>query len=67
MDWFLGLGVGVIFISIVFYFLPAIIAFSRGHKNAVSILLLDLLLGWTFLDWVLALVWSFSANTKEVD
>lgn len=42
-----------------FYFLPAIVAFYRGHHNKMAILVLNLLLGWTFLGWVGALIWSF--------
>src|SRR5436190_15521998 len=40
------------------YFLPTIIAVARGHHNAFAIFLLNLLLGWTGLAWILALVWS---------
>lgn len=41
-----------------FYFLPALIAFLRNHKNKLAIFLLNLLLGWTVLGWVVSLVWS---------
>jgi hypothetical protein len=44
------------------YFLPAIIAFSRGHHNSGAILALDLLLGWTALGWIVAFVWSLTAT-----
>lgn len=44
------------------YFLPAVIAHRRGHLNASSITLLNLLLGWTGLGWVAALVWSMTNN-----
>ena len=55
--------IGVIFIfaaiiSIAFYFLPIIIAAIRGHNNCLSIFILNLLLGWTFVGWVVALVWA---------
>jgi len=43
---------------IAIYFLPTIIAMVREKKAAVSIFLLNLFLGWTFLGWVAALVWS---------
>ena len=43
------------------YFLPAIVAKMRGHHNAMSIFLLNLFLGWTFVGWVVALVWAASA------
>jgi len=42
----------------VFYFLPTLIAFLRQHKNKLAIFLLNLLLGWTVLGWVVSLVWS---------
>ncbi len=41
-----------------FYFLPTLIAFLRQHKNKLAIFLLNLLLGWTILGWVVSLVWS---------
>lgn len=40
------------------YFLPTLIAFFRQHKNKLAIFLLNLLLGWTVLGWVVSLVWS---------
>ena len=40
------------------YFLPTLIAFLRQHKNKLAIFLLNLLLGWTVLGWVVSLVWS---------
>ncbi len=40
------------------YFLPTLIAFLRRHKNKLAIFLLNLLLGWTVLGWVVSLVWS---------
>ena len=40
------------------YFTPTIIAYSRGHRNALAIFLLDLFLGYTFIGWVGALIWS---------
>ena len=40
------------------YFLPTLIAFLRQHKNKLAIFLLNLLLGWIVLGWVVSLVWS---------
>lgn len=47
------------------YFLPTFVASSRKHANFTSIFLVNLLLGWTFLGWVAALVWASSANTEK--
>ena len=56
---------GLAFFSIfVFYFLPSIIALIRKHRNENAIAILNLFLGWTFIGWIIALVWSFTADVK---
>lgn len=52
-------------IGFVVYFLPTFVASNRKHLNGTSIFLVNLLLGWTFLGWVVALVWASSANTEK--
>jgi hypothetical protein len=46
----------------VLYFLPAIIAFARGKSDAGAILVLNFLLGWTAIGWVIALVWALKQD-----
>ena len=46
------------------YFLPWIVCKMRGHPNLNAILLLNLLLGWTLIGWVGALIWSVMAFNK---
>ena len=51
--------VGVLFvIGLVIYFLPTFVAKKRNHKNTAAIFALNLLTGWTFLGWAIALVWA---------
>jgi hypothetical protein len=50
----------------VLYFLPTIIAFAREKRDAVSILVLNLLLGWTMIGWVIALVWALRQDASMV-
>jgi len=50
----------LILLAVTIYFLPTIIGYKK--KNATAIFLLNLLLGWTFIGWVIALVW---ATTKD--
>lgn len=38
------------------YFIPAIV--GRHKKNAGAIFILNLFVGWTFVGWVIALVWG---------
>lgn len=47
---FLGLIVAVLI-----YFVPTVVAFSRGVPNKGSVLVLNLFLGWTLVGWVVAL------------
>ncbi len=47
------------------YFLPTIISRLRKHHNWVAIGVLNLFLGWTFLGWVVALVWSCVAKGAQ--
>jgi hypothetical protein len=51
-------------IALAGYFLPTIIVTARRHHNAAAIFVLNLFLGWTFLGWVIALVWSGTAVTR---
>jgi hypothetical protein len=44
------------------YMLPAIVGFARKHHQLAPIVVVNLFLGWTFLGWVLALVWSVSST-----
>ena len=42
----------------VVYMIPYLIAVAREHPSRTSIRTLNLLLGWTVLGWVGALVWA---------
>ena len=56
---FFGLGLLV-------YFLPSIIAIARSKRDAGSIFVLNLLLGWTFIGWIIALVWALKHDYPAV-
>lgn len=40
------------------YLLPGAIAAKRNHRQFNAIFALNILLGWTFIGWVIALVWA---------
>jgi predicted membrane protein len=48
-------------IAVIVYFIPNWIACARKHHNANAIFVTNLLLGWTALGWVVALIWSLTA------
>ena len=56
-------GLVVLALLVVLYFLPAAIAMNRKAKRSAGIALLNLFLGWTFIGWVGALIWAVSDNT----
>jgi len=47
-----------------FYFLPSIIAAGRSKRDLVSIFVLNFLLGWTAIGWVVALVWALKTDVS---
>jgi hypothetical protein len=49
-------------IVLVFYFLPAFVAFVRGLKKKVLVTVLNLLLGFTGIGWVALLLYASLAN-----
>jgi hypothetical protein len=61
-----GMGIAA-FVAILFvpYWIPTIVAFHRKHPSKGGILGLNFFLGWTFIGWVLSLVWALSDNTTR--
>lgn len=46
----------------VLYFLPSIIALVRSKRDLFAIFLLNFFLGWTFIGWIVALVWAVKTD-----
>ena len=59
--YFLGFLLGLFI-----YFLPTYIASKRKHSNKASIILVNILLGWTFIGWVVAIVWAVSSQNSNI-
>jgi hypothetical protein len=53
-------------LGLLMMFLPSLIALVRGHHNAFAIFLTNLLLGWTIIGWLIALIWSTTAREQRV-
>lgn len=49
-------------VSLFFYFLPTYLA--RNKPDFTSILILNILAGWTFIGWIIALIWALTAKPK---
>lgn len=50
-------------VVIILYFIPTVIGFNT--RSAIGIFLLNLLLGWTFVGWIGALIWALSAGNNK--
>ena len=44
--------------GVALYFVPIMVAAYRQHKQFKAIAVLNVLAGWTFVGWVVALVWA---------
>jgi hypothetical protein len=63
--WNLG-GLWLFFLVLA-YTLPLLVAWLRKHHNADAIGVLNLLLGWTLIGWVVSLVWALTEVKKKGD
>ena len=52
----------LMFLTVVLYFLPAIIAHNK--RDSSKILVVNLLFGWTVIGWCIALVWACAAEPQ---
>ena len=50
--------------AVPFYFFPTIIAGIRKHRELFAIFVLNAFLGWTYVGWVLALVWASLSKVR---
>lgn len=61
-----GLGYGFLYgIPVVFYFIPTLAAASEKHHNLRAIFALNILLGWTVLGWIAALIWALTKPHRD--
>ena len=60
IGWFMALGLVYMILLGVAYFIPAIIAIYRQHHSRWAIVTLNVLFGWTFIGWAVALIWSLT-------
>lgn len=60
---FIGFPLGLVGIGL--YFLPTIFAAVRRSRSLLGIVLLNIFAGWTFIGWIIALVWSLTGATQK--
>jgi hypothetical protein len=47
--------------------LPGVIASVRAHRHRVAIWVLTILVGWTVIGWIIAIVWSLMGQQEETE
>jgi Superinfection immunity protein len=59
-------GTFIILVLMFLYLVPTFIAAARHRQNRIMIFNVNLLLGWTLIGWIVALVWSLSRDAAIV-
>ena len=55
-------GTLIILVLMFLYLVPTFIAAARHRQNRIMIFNVNLLIGWTLIGWIVALVWSLSGT-----
>jgi Superinfection immunity protein len=60
-----AMGIGILLLVLFIpYWIPTIIAFARKHPSKLGILAVNFFFGWSFIGWVLSLVWALSNTAR---
>jgi NAD/NADP transhydrogenase beta subunit len=62
LGWLFEFVLGLVGLAL--YFLPTIIAATRNTTKLAAVVLVNLLLGWSVIGWVVALVMSMTLPPK---
>lgn len=52
-------------LGLLVYFLPALLAFAGNHRKWRQLSLVNLLLGWTVIGWIAALIWALMDSSEK--
>jgi len=58
--WIVGIAV-----ALAVYFIPSIVAWRTTHTQPTAIILLNVFLGWTFIGWVVPLLWATMQDKNQ--
>lgn len=53
-------------VGLALYFVPTIVVIVKKHPQRNAIIALNILLGWSFIGWVGALVWALMVPTDAM-
>ena len=55
----------VLLLIALIYMLPTLIAFGREHPRRADIAVINILLGWTLIVWVVVFLWASLARVER--
>ena len=55
-----------VWLGVFFWITPIIIAVARENPNRAQVVVVDLLLGWTGIGWIVALVMALQAKPRTL-
>jgi ABC-type uncharacterized transport system permease subunit len=53
-----------LFVGAIGYIIPGLIAWDRGHHEQRKIWIVTIVLGWTGVGWLMALIWALNGPRK---
>jgi hypothetical protein len=58
------LGLSMLLAAMAVYVFPSVVAYKRRHRYTEAIFVTNMLLGWTFIGWCVALIWAATAPPR---
>lgn len=58
-------GFLIFLLALPIYFIPSFVAYSRDIPSRAGVLITNAFFGWTFLGWIIALIWAFSGEERN--
>ena len=52
-------------VVLILYMLPTLIAFGREHPHRGTIAIVNILIGWTLIGWIVVFLWAALGRVEE--
>jgi hypothetical protein len=58
--------IGPFGLLLLFYLAPTIVALIRGHRSVLAIGFVNVVLGWSLIGWLWAMIWALTKTGRHV-
>jgi hypothetical protein len=55
----------LLMVVLLLYLLPTLVAYGREHPQRQGVAILNILLGWTLIGWIVVFLWAALAHVEE--